>query len=239
MQMSDIKIFGPRVSSFVNKVLAAADYKQLDYAHQEYMSIKELARMSPVQKKVPIAIFDGEVVLDSTRILQRFDQMSADRRLISPVPALALQQRFLEDWADETLYWFMMAIRWSPSNEHRAVKQNSAFVPAVVRPFAGPILRKLVGGQAKAQGMGRLSEAELFEEFGKRLDDLVELLGDKPFFTSDTPSIVDFAVYGPFCTGCNDDVTPDFNAEVRKRPALVAWRKRLELEMGPRRARVV
>ena len=39
--------------------------------------------------------------------------------------------------------------------------------------------------------------------------------------------MADFAIYGVFCTGVSD-VTPDFEAEVARRPALTDWGKRVE-----------
>ena len=44
---------------------------------------------------------------------------------------------------------------------------------------------------------------------------------------SDRPSMADFAIYGVFGTGVSD-VTPDFEEEVARRPALTDWGKRVE-----------
>ena len=40
------EIFGPSVPPFVVKLLAAADYKGLDYRHQEYVVIRELRTLN-------------------------------------------------------------------------------------------------------------------------------------------------------------------------------------------------
>lgn len=223
-----IEIFGPTVSPFVVKVLAAADYKRLAYTHQEHVSIRELSKLNPGIGKVPVVRFEGEVVYDSMLILRRFDQVQPSPALVSEDATTAAWQRMLEDWSDESFYWYNQALRWSPKNEQRTIAQNSRFVPALVRPFAKPLLRRLVGKQSQAQGLGRLPYDMLLAEFGERLDDLAALLGTQTFFFSDRPSVADFAIYGVFSTGCSESVTPEFPEQVSKRPALVDWRTRVQ-----------
>jgi hypothetical protein len=104
---------------------------------------------------------------------------------VSEDATIAAQRRMLEDWSDESLYWNLMVFRWSTENEHRTIAQNSQFVPAPVRPFAKPLLRRLVGRQSKAQGPGRFPYDILIAGFGERLDDLAMLLGKQAFFCSD------------------------------------------------------
>ncbi len=122
----------------------------------------------------------------------------------------------------------MRAFRWHPKNEPRTIAQNSRFVPAPVRLFAKPRLRRLVGHLVKAQGMGRLPYARLTAELGNRLDDLVPLLGKQPCFYADRPSVADLAIYGQFATGWTGGGTPDFAEHVSQRAALGNWRKRVE-----------
>jgi glutathione S-transferase len=161
-------------------------------------------------------------------ILRRYDQVKPTPALLSEDPTIAAQQRMLEDWSDESFYGYSQALRWSTENEHRTIAQNFRFVPALVRPFAKPLLRQLVGKQPKAQGLGRLPYDMLIAEFGERLDDLATLLGKHRLFYSDRLSVADFAIYGVFHTGCLEDVAPDFAEEVSQRAALVDWRKRVE-----------
>jgi glutathione S-transferase len=178
--------------------------------------------------KVPIVRIDGEVVYDSTLILNRFDLEQADPALLSEDKEVAAKQRMLEEWSDESFYWYNQAIRWAPKNENRTIQQNSRFVPTIVRPFAKPLLRSLVGKQPKAQGLGRLPYDALLSEFDKRLADLEMFLGNEKFFFSGQPSAADFAISGIFSPGYLDGVTPDFQALVSRRKTLVNWYTRME-----------
>jgi len=170
----------------------------------------------------------GEITFDSTLILRRFDTVQPDPPLFSEDPLVKTRQRMLEDWSDESFYWYNLALRWCPVNEARTIAQNSRFVPALMRPIAKPALRRLVGGQPKAQGLGRLPYDVLIAEMGERLEDLVQLLGRTAFFYSERPSVADFAPYGVFSTGLMEDVTPDFAELVSERPVLADWYKRVE-----------
>ncbi len=222
-----IEIFGPNISPFVVKVLAAANYKQLQYTHTEHVSIRELSKLNPYTGKVPVVRIDGEAIFDSTLILRQFDRIKAEPVLQSEDKEVAAKQRMLEDWSDESLYWYNQALRWASENEERTITQNSRFVPLLARPFAKPLLRHLVGKQPKAQGLGRLPYKVLLAELGGKLEDLEVLLGESSFFFSERPSAADFAIYGVFCTGLLDDVTPDFEALISKNPNLQQWYKRV------------
>ena len=121
------------------------------------MSIRELKKYNPATGKVPIVLFDGAAVYGSTVILRRFDHGHPSPALLSDDANIAAQQQMLEDWSDESLSWHMMAFRWHPKNEPRTIAQNSRFVPAPVRLFAKPLLRRLVGHLSQGAGNGPLT----------------------------------------------------------------------------------
>lgn len=227
-----IEIFGPLVSPFVVKLLAVADYKGLEYRHQEYVGIRELRTLNPITGKVPVTRIDGEVLIDTSFIVKRFDEIQSTPALFSKDPLIAANQRMLEDWSDEAFYWYNQALRWAPQNEPRTIEQNSRFVPTPLQLFAKPLLRQLVGKQPLSQGLGRLPIDMLITELTQRFDDLVALLGDRPFFYSEKPSVADFAIYGVFNTGIEGGITPEFAKLVSERPTLSDWRLRVKKTIG-------
>ncbi|WP_268893919.1 glutathione S-transferase family protein [Sphingorhabdus sp. 109] len=215
------------MSPFVTKVKAATAYKRLPFKHREYVGIAELRKLNPQTGKVPIALFGTDVLFDSSLILRRLDAQQPSPPLIAEDPATAARQYLLEDWSDESLYWYVQALRWSDKNEPRTLAENRKFVPAPLRLFAKPILRRLVGKQPQAQGLGRLPEEMLIAELALRLGNLVTLLARDPFFHADRPSVADFAIYGVSTTGFSG-ATPEFAEAFASRPALVEWRSRMD-----------
>ena len=100
-------------------------------------------------------------------------------------------------------------------------------VPGFLRPLLVPVMRRQIGQMVQAQGLGRLPVETLVSEFGARLDDLLRMLGDRPYFYDERPSVADLAVYGQLKFGASD-VMPDFAALVSDRPALADFLKRVE-----------
>ena len=225
--MPSIKLFGSRLSPFVEKVARALQLKRLKFELVDVKSPGDLKRWNPITGKMPVIEIDGEKTWDSTFILRRLDELSPKPPLFSEDPAAAASQRMLEDWCDEALYWYLMALRWAERNVPATLLQLTAPAPAPLRPLMKPLLRFRMGSMAKVQGLGRLPYDVLLRETALRLDDLVALLGSRPFFFSDRVSAADLAVHGELAAG-QSGPTPEFAGLVSDRPRLADHMKRVE-----------
>ncbi|MGH0032549.1 MAG: glutathione S-transferase family protein [Myxococcota bacterium] len=218
----EIVVHGSRISPFVEKVVRGAALKGLPF---------RLAERPPRRVwrtgKVPAVRIGETWHEDSTFILRAFDALQPDPPLLSSDPVVAAAQRNLEDWSDESLYWCVFAIRWSSPNADATRAQLSSLRGPLPRFLFDLWMRRSVGRQPSAQGMGRLPYEVLLRETGGRLDDLVTLLGARPFFYAKRPSVADLAIYGQLRTGCST-ATPDLHDLIHQRPALTAFMKRLE-----------
>lgn len=223
-----VTLYGFRISPFVEKVIRGIQYKGLTWEIQVPSVPTGMRKWSPRTGKMPAADIAGERLFDSTFILRRLDELTPNPPLVSPDPAIAARQRHMEDWSDESLYWNVMAFRWSASNGRASAERvlDAIAAPTLLRPLISPIMRRTVRRQVAAQGAGRLSQEMLAREFGGRLDDLVRLLSDRAFFFSDTPSVADFALFGQL-TFADVDVSPDTRDEVRRRTQLVDYMERV------------
>ncbi len=226
-----VKIYGSRLSPFVEKVIRGVQRKGLTFELIEPKSPTDLRKWNPQTGKMPVVDLNGERLFDSTFILRKLDQVVPKPALVSDDPVIAAHQRQLEDWADEALYWYVMAFRWTPANAPATAGRILGNLPSFVRPLLVPFLRRTIGGQVRAQGTGRLPEPVLAREFGEKLDDLVRMLGDRPFLSSDQPSVADLAVYGQLHSA-DDDLLPETRDAIRKRPKLVDYMKRVEQATG-------
>jgi glutathione S-transferase len=224
--MPDLTLYGTRLSPFVEKVAKALELKGLPFAIQDVKSPGDLKRWNPVTRKMPVLEIEGERIWDSSRILRRLDQVAPEPRLVADDPKVAAWQRLLEDWADESFYWYVMALRWNPTHTAATLAQITAALPAPARPLARFIIRRQIGRAPDFQGLGRLPQDVLLEELGYRLDELVALLGDGPCFFADRVSVADLAVYGQLQT-LGSGPTPDGWALVEKQPALLGLIERV------------
>jgi glutathione S-transferase len=221
-----VTVYGSRLSPFVEKVVRGLRLKQVEFDLVEPRAPSDLRKWNPQTGKMPVVEFDGEKVIDSTFILRRLDELVPGPPLLADDAVAAAAQRQLEDWADESLYWYVMAFLWTPKNSTATAQRNLSFVPALLRPLLIPIIRRQVGGQLRAQGMGRLPEETLAREFGARLDDLLRMLGERPFFYDERPSVADLAVFGQL-TSALSEVAPETRRAVQERPRLMDYMKRV------------
>src|SRR5262245_32808766 len=101
-----ITLYGPRSIPYTEKVRRALVLKGLDFEIREPASPDDYKRWSPETGLLPVLTIDSELVSDSTRILQRLDELYPKPPLLSSDPVVAAQQRQLEDWADESFLWY-------------------------------------------------------------------------------------------------------------------------------------
>jgi glutathione S-transferase len=220
-------VFGSRLSPFVEKVVRALAMKGLGFQLVEPRGPGDFGRWNPQTRKMPVLELDGERTYDSTFILRRLDASVPDPPLVAGDPAVAAAQRQLEDWADESLYWHGMALRWCPRNKAATARQILATLPAPLRAVASVILPRQIRASTLAQGLGRLPHDVLVHELGGHLDDLVTILGGRPFFFADRASVADLALYGQFRM-LRSGPTPEAEALLRERKGLLDHMRRVE-----------
>ena len=222
-----IEIFGSPISPFVDKVTRALRLKALPFELVLPSRFGDYARWSPSTRKMPAARIEGETLSDSTFILRRIEQLKPLPPLFAGEPESRAAQRLLEDWADESLYWLRMALLWQEPERAANTILATLPIPVVARPLVRRAMMRQLGAQVRAQGMGRLSHETLVRELGLRLDDLVGVLGVRPFFFGDSPGAADLAVaaqlHFPAGTG-----QPDVAKALSERPALAAWKERVD-----------
>ena len=107
----------------------------------------------------------------------------------------------------------------------RSQRQLEQWVEAALMFYWIHYLRAIADGETTQPARG------MADEFAQRLDDLVNFLGDRPFFYSDTPSRADFAVYS-FLASVAEAVGPEVAREVTERRSLDAYLQRVEQVTG-------
>jgi glutathione S-transferase len=215
--MPRITLYGPVLTPYTVKVARALRLKKLEFEWREPTSPEDYQRWSPETGLLPVLECDGERIADSTRILDFLDRLFPEPPLLSPDPRIAREQRGLESWISETFDFYIL--RW-------------------IRPRLaplGPMSRmRLIGSDGKLR-------PEVFDtreggpgpEFERRLDDLVKLLGPRPFFFGDRVSRADLAVFSSIY-GMYRDAYPGSRALLDVRPALIVYVERvLDATGGP------
>jgi len=227
----EVTLYGTRLSPFVEKVARALQLKRVAFTLVPPKRPTDLKKWNPQAQKMPVLDVDGQRYNDSTFILRQLDALVSEPSLFAADPKAAARQRLLEDWSDESLYWYLMGIRWAPHSEEDTVAQLTETLPTLLRPIGRLLFPRLIGGQARAQGLARLPLETLVGELSGLFDSLCVLLDDRPFFFSDQVSAADLAIFGQMST-MKSGPTPQCEELIAERPLLSEFFKRVDAATG-------
>lgn len=183
----------PSSSPFCLKVIAALHYKQIDYQ----LTVVDRPPSWLKRGKLPAIKIDGQIVEDSTNILKLLDELVPNRALLYPTDeGKRAETVLLEDWSDESFYWFLVYSRWAlPEhfNQFKAVAFKN--LPALLRPIVPGLIRKSVLKRLDAQGIAQLPSSERLKRFQEACLCLEHKLKDHSFLICDTITAADLAVF--------------------------------------------
>jgi glutathione S-transferase len=185
-----IVLYGPRAMPFTEKVHRGLLWKGLEFQLVEPSGPDDYARLSPETGLLPVLEVDGQRIPDSSAILDFLDERFPEPPFLAADRRVAREQRRLEDWIDETFSYYIL--RWV----------RSRFGPEAPAPLEdgfplGPMTRLGLideGGKLRSEVFDT-SGGGPGPEFERRLDDLDQLLGSRPFFFADRLSRADLSVY--------------------------------------------
>lgn len=213
------------ISPYCTKIRKVLAYKRLPYRIEEYGGLRALKVKSlSAAGKLPVLDYGGERIAESSKIAAFLDQRHPSPPLV-PSSLDAALVHMLEDWADESLYWYEL---WLRQYEEGALDRAVA-AACEGRPAWEHVLFKIgMGGHKKkviAQGLGRYSYEQVIAKFHEQLAALEGRLTRQPWLAGDALSIADIAAAAQL-----DEVarTSALVRELDALPALAAWRKRCD-----------
>jgi glutathione S-transferase len=233
--MSRIRLFGVRLSPFCEKIARALQLKGIEFELVAPSSPADFKRWNPQTGKMPVLEVDGERYFDSSFILEKLETLAPEPALFASDTETRSKQRFMEDWSDESFYWYVMAMRWVPENASASADQIAESFSPLLRPLVKLIVPRQIGPMPRAQGLGRLPLDVLVSELGRRLDELLCWLGDRPFMFADRIGAADLALFGQMNTLCSGP-TPQGARLVDERAALRDYYDRIDRVSAPARS---
>lgn len=219
-----ITVYAPELTPYTIKVTRALHYKGLPYRLEEPKSAEDYRRWSPKNGLLPVIDVDGTRVQDSAAILDLLEERFPEPPLLSRDAKVAREQRRLESWVTETFFFHMF--RWVRARLPQADPERDP-------RGLGPMARLgLIGpnGQVRPE-VFEAKEGETGPAFDEALDELVKLLGDRPFFFADRLSRADLAAYGSL-RGLRNERYPGSAELLRARPTLWRHCERVEEATG-------
>ncbi|MET0287583.1 MAG: glutathione S-transferase family protein [Polyangiales bacterium] len=213
------------LSPFVIKAVRALRFAKLPFKH-EHLPILQLPFKAP-RGQLPVLHIDGEVVSDSTAILERIDSTLAPGVFTSKLDARGCAEAWLwEEFADATLYPFALASRWEEDATWRRLKPAMfGGVPAPLRGGLAAFIRRGIRGRLVASDFTRAGLPDCQARFDRVLDGL-EVRAPLTGFWMGPLSVADVALFAQLHT-MRAPFSPSTAAKIAARPALSAYLDRV------------
>ncbi|MFQ3323453.1 MAG: glutathione S-transferase [Pseudomonadales bacterium] len=200
MATETITLHQYQASPFCAKIRRVLYYKFLSFDMVNYalLDISKVRKLSPIGK-LPVLEHKGVFIADSSEITAYLDELTPDKPLI---PADSLQQaqvHIIEDWADESLYFYDVTMRCWDNNitllEDDLLIENPGLFGRLIRPIVGKALRKTTA----TQGIGRKPKKQVLEDVERHFKALEALLENSDWLVGDELTIADISV-ASMCT---------------------------------------
>lgn len=220
------------ISPFCDKIRRVLHLKGQPYEVLEVSllrSPRHLHRENP-SGKLPCLEHDGRFVCDSTEIARYLEECFPDPPLLPADPRERALCCVLEDWADESLYFYEMRLRFTiPANAKRFVPALLAHDPRWFARLIAPFIPRLMGRTTRSQGLGRKSVGSVLLDVERNVQAVGGLLGGRSWLVGDAISLADLSVHAQLA--CIRQ-TPEGAEIVGRLPAVEAWLTRVEAASG-------
>lgn len=194
-----ITLYQYELSPFCDKVRRVLNVKGVPYRVAEvtiFDTLKgRLKKLSPAAK-LPVIDVDDERIADSTDIVRFLEARFPEPALMPTDPREQALVHFFEDWADESLYFYEMHLRFTlPHNAARWVPEASKFDGSAIRNIAKIALPKAMARTTATQGTGRKPLEVIKRDLDRHFHMLNVWLKDRDWLVGDALTLADIAVY--------------------------------------------
>lgn len=177
--------------------------------------------------RLPVLEDRGTVIADHREIVRYLETLVPEPPLLPAQgdPRDRAWCHLLENWADESLYFFDLWFRFGVSANagewsDRASQSESPMLRAATKRALTPVMR----GVLRAQGIGRMRPEKIMDTFQRHLEALETLLLSAEWLVGDHLTIADIAVYSQLAGSSETDECVQALAE--HRPVL-EWMERV------------
>ncbi|MEM8562490.1 MAG: glutathione S-transferase family protein [Pseudomonadota bacterium] len=214
------------MSPFNDKVKGQLYHKGINFEERFWgiTELKQVKRFNPTGK-LPVLEHDGRYICDSTDIVHYIESAFPEKPMIPRDQRLAGLMHAIEDWADESLYFYEMHLRFTtPGNAERNMQRFAERENAFIRwlmPKVGP---RSIRKTTYAQGVGRKSLEQLLLDVERHTKAVADMLGENDWLLGEGVTLADLAVYCMFKALADVDTA---NILIEKYPVVPAWMSRV------------
>jgi glutathione S-transferase len=150
------------------------------------------------KRQLPFIEDDGQRIADSQFIIEYLKRTygdTLDGHLSPPERAVSnAMQRLVENH----LCWAFMFARFGKRDANWSENKRALFgpLPPVVRNLVPPVVRRQMLRELRGHGMGRHTEAEIYQLGQRDLESLRDFLAEKTWFMGELPTTLDASAFG-------------------------------------------
>ena len=215
-----------QLSPFAAKVRRCLYFKGVAFDTVNYglSGVRKIKKLNP-RAKAPFMVHGGRMIADSTDIIRYLEKTYPEKRLIPVDARLSAQASLVEDWADESLYFFDLTMRSWPNNSALLTEDLLLEDKGIMRRLFQPLIPRIIARQAYGQGTGRKDRESVCREIEEHFRSIEILVKDTGWLVGDHLSVADIAV-ASMCTVL--DRAEEAGALMGRAPALLDWRERVD-----------
>jgi len=224
-----ITLYQFEISPFCDKVRRILHVKNVPYRVEEISLTAALTRLKKINPagKLPCIQDGARFVADSTDIAYYLEEQHPEPALVPTDPRLRAQCHVLEDWADESLYFYEVLLRFTlPHNAKRWSKVLAEHDNPIMQALAGVIVPNHSRSTLARQGLGRKTLKQVLDDLGRHLAAIEGWLGGGKFLLGNDLSLADIAVFAQlYCVRGADEG----QRIITDNKTVAAWMDRVDL----------
>ena len=230
--MTQLVLHQYEVSPFAAKVRRALRYKGIPFEVRNYRVVdaKLIRRTVSQSGKTPVLEHNGELIVDSTSILRYLDQHFPERPVIPADARDRALAHVIEDWADESLFFYDLTMRGWPNNVDWLKRDILSHDSGLMKRLIGSGIGKFAKKTSETQGIGRKDRDTVCAEVAAHFDAVIDMLGERDWLLGEHLSVADISV-AAMCTVL--ERAEEAAALMRERAPLMAWRERVDAATFP------
>jgi glutathione S-transferase len=228
-----LRLFQIEMSPFCDKVRRVLAYKKQPFERKNLKLLETMTRLPKLNPagKVPALEHDGKVICDSTDIALYLDATFPDPPLLPREAGARARCHILEDWADESLYFYEARLRFTfAKNIARTAQlllENEGGFMRFVGAIAAP---RSVRNILVKQGIGKKSEEAVLREVARHAEAIAGWLGTQDWLVGDALTLADISVFVQLAAIRSTDEGEQILAA---QPTVLAWMERVDAATRP------
>ena len=231
--MTDIKLYGLRISYYTGKMEAYLRYKEIPHEFV-VLNRKLMGRLKAetgAAQMPAVELPDGRFMTDTTPMIAWFETQYPDPPVIPENPILRFISFLLEDYAEEWLWRPAMHYRWSYKTDRLHLARKIVDELMVDEPLPAVLKRAFIRRRqhleyVKRDGVDANTWDHVESIYLNTLDRLEQIFSNRPYLLGNRPTLGDFGLFASMFRHFSQDPTASDIMRLRA-PRVFAWQARL------------